>query len=208
MTPNLPPTAMTKNNSPAPDEITIRPHRFDGIEEYDQRLPNWWLLTFYGAIAFACFCWLFTQQFAGSTNESRVEAELARIEAAKFANAITLDDATLWQMSRNPVIIAAGRETFNATCAACHLASLRGKEESPIAIGPNLTDQLWIHGGRPMELNTVATAGVLTKGMPAWGPVLGTKRISEAVAYILSYHKEGEPIVIVPPAAPPVAPPK
>ena len=106
-------------------------------------------------------------------------------------------------MSRNPVIVAAGRTTFNTSCAACHLQSLRGKEESPIAIGPNLTDQIWIHGGRPMELYDTVMKGVLAKGMPIWGPVLGARRAAESVAYVLSYHQEGEPVILAPAPAPP-----
>jgi cytochrome c oxidase cbb3-type subunit 3 len=107
-----------------------------------------------------------------------------------------LDDKSLWAMSRNPVIVDAGRATFQSNCVACHLASLRGKSESATAIGPDLTDQIWIHGGQPTDLYRTVTEGVPLKGMPTWGPVLGAKRISEAVAYVLSHHKEGEPIII------------
>ena len=39
------------------------------------------------------------------------------------------------------------------------------------------------------------TQGVLAKGMPTWGPVLGPKRITEVVAYVMSHHHEGEPII-------------
>ena len=46
------------------------------------------------------------------------------------------------------------------------------------------------------------TKGVLAKGMPTWGPVLGAKKIGEVTAYILSKHKEGEPVVVAPAAAP------
>ncbi len=186
---------------------SLRPHRFDGIQEYDQRLPNWWLLTFYGAIAFAIGYWLLHQHFAGPSDAGRLRAELARIEAAKFSTVTTLDDATLWQMSRNPVMVAAGRVTFNATCVACHLSSLKGKEENPLAIGPNLTRQVWIHGGRPTEIYGTVTQGVLIKGMPTWGPVLGARRISEVVAYVLSYHQEGEPSGVAPSTGPAVAVP-
>ena len=82
---------------------------------------------------------------------------------------------------------------------------LKGKDETPTAIGPNLTDTKWIHGGKPSEAYDTITKGVLSKGMPAWGPVLGQKRITEAIAYIYSLHREGEPIEIVPSA--PLTPP-
>ncbi len=176
---------------PRDDEERVRHHVFDGIQEYDKRLPNWWLLTFYGAIVFAIVYWMADQHFSKETNESRVAVELQRIEAAKLNSSdANLDDATLWKMSRNPVFIADGKQVFNTNCAACHFASLRGKSESPLAIGPDLTDNEWLYGtGHPIELlHTVANG--TTKGMPAWGPVLGAKKVSQAVAYVLSKHEE------------------
>ncbi len=183
--------------APHPDETeSFRPHVYDGIREYDKRLPNWWLYTLYITIAFWLGYWGYYEWFrAGPSGPQRVEAALAQIEAQKLASNKTLDDATLWQMSRNPTFVEAGRATFNSNCVACHLASLRGKGESPTAIGPDLTDQVWIHGGRPTEILNTVTNGVLVKGMPTWGPILGQKKISEVVSYVLSKHKEGEAIV-------------
>ncbi len=70
---------MTSNDSSASPSETIRPHQFDGIQEYDKRLPNWWLLTFYGAITFAIAYWLLIQTLAAPSDTSRLGAELARI---------------------------------------------------------------------------------------------------------------------------------
>jgi cytochrome c oxidase cbb3-type subunit 3 len=117
-----------------------------------------------------------------------------------------VDDASLWKMSRNPVFVDAGKATFDANCVACHLASMRGKSENPVAIGPDLTDTKWTVGGKPMDVYNVITKGVLVKGMPTWGPVLGAKKISETTAYIMSKHTENEPIHLDPGAAP--VPPK
>jgi cytochrome c oxidase cbb3-type subunit 3 len=195
--------------TPPPEETeALRPHTYDGIREYDKRLPNWWLYTLYITIAFWLGYWGYYEWFrAGPNGPQRVEAQLARIEAQKLASSATLDDATLWQMSRNPTFVDAGKATFTSNCVACHLASLRGKSENPTAIGVDLTDQQWIHGGRPTEILTTVTNGVLVKGMPTWGPILGQKKIGEVVAYVLSHHKEGEPIIADPAAAvsPPVA---
>lgn len=188
-----------------PAEDPVRPHVYDGIQEYDKRLPNWWLYTLYIMIAFWVGYWAYYEWFrSGPSSTERIEQELAAIETRKLATNTKLDDATLWQMSRNPTFVAAGRATFNANCAACHLQSLRGKSESPAAIGPDLTDQVWIHGGNPTQVFATVTNGVATKGMPTWGPTLGSRKIGEVVAYVLSHHTEGEPIV-ADPAAPPVA---
>lgn len=186
-----------------PHEDPIRPHSFDGIQEYDKRLPNWWLMTLYASIVFWVGYWSYYEWFrVGLTGEQHVEQEISKIEATKLAAAPAIDNVSLWKMSRNADFVAAGKATFDANCVACHLASMRGKGESPAAIGPDLTDTKWIHGGKPVEIYELINKGVLVKGMPTWGPVLGAKKISETVAYILSKHKEGEPIEIETPAAP------
>ena len=92
----------TPNNAPRPrdpkDENALRHHTYDGIQEYDKRLPNWWLLTFYGAIIFAVIYWLVDQHFPSSTDQSRIEDRMAAIETAKLSSSnAVLDDAALWK---------------------------------------------------------------------------------------------------------------
>lgn len=198
---------MTPTKTPTPED-PVRDHTYDGIQEYDKRLPNWWLYTLYITIIFWVGYWAYYEWIrVGPNDAQRVERELAMVEAARLASSTKLDDATLWQMSRNPAFVEAGKLTFNSNCVACHLGSLRGKSESPTAIGPDLTDQIWIHGGRPLEVMNTVTNGVLVKGMPTWGPILGQRKIGEVVAYVLSRHKEGESILadpgvsVLPPSA-------
>lgn len=184
--------------SPEDSGVPIRKHTFDGIQEYDQRLPNWWLYTLYGSIVFWVFYW-FVHMIAGlvPADGTQVDAAMARVAAAKLASSIDVtNDALFWEMSRNPVFVEAGKQTFQANCVACHLASLRGKSENPTAIGPDLTDTAWIHGGTPKEIYVTASKGVLAKGMPAWEPVLGQKKTVEVIAYLLSHHHQGEPITV------------
>lgn len=176
----------------------LRPHTYDGIQEYDKRLPNWWLYTLYGAIVFWIVYW-FAHQIAQilPTDTAMIDAEMARIAAVKMASSIDVtDDAKFWEMSQNAAFVDAGKATFNANCAACHLASLKGKSENPTAIGPNLIDTAWVHGGTPKEVYKTVAQGVLVKGMPAWEPVLGQKKVAELVAYVLSHHKPGEEITV------------
>lgn len=184
---------------PPPDD-SIRPHTYDGIQEYDKRLPNWWLNTLYLTIAFWVGYWTYYEWFrVGRTGAEQVTSAMAQIEAQRLSVA-RLDDGALWQMSRNAEFVARGKEVFEANCVACHLASLRGKGESPAAIGPDLTDTGWVHGGKPTEIHDVIMKGVLTKGMPTWGPVLGPRKVTDVTAYILSRHQEGEPILVETPA--------
>jgi len=195
---------MTTPPEKLPTGADVRPHIYDGIREFNHRLPNWWLFTLYITIVFWVGYWAYYQWLhVGPDGPQRVTQQLAKIEAAKLAALAStrLDDASLWQMSRNPTFVAAGKATFDATCASCHMASLRGKSENPAAVGPDLTVTAWIHGGRPTDVLNTVMNGVPVKGMPTWGPVLGQKKITEVVAYVLSRHKEGEPIVIVGDAA-------
>jgi cytochrome c oxidase cbb3-type subunit 3 len=194
---------MSASHPPAPSEdsgIKLRDHIYDGIQEYDQRLPNWWLYTLYGAIAFWIVFW-FVHISAGNTpaDSVAVDAAMARIAAVKMASSIDVsNDAKFWEMSRNPVFVEAGKQTFSSLCVACHLASLRGKSENPAAVGPDLTDTGWIHGGTPKEVFATVSKGVLAKGMPAWEPVLGQNKTAEVVAYLLSHHQPGETITVQP----------
>ena len=185
-----------KSIPPTTSEDPVREHVFDGIQEYDKRLPNWWLYTLYITIVFWVGYWTYYEWLhAGPSSEQAVVAAMAKIEEGRLV-ATKVDDASLWQMSRNASFVDAGKATFAANCVACHLASLRGKGESAAAIGPDLTDTTWIHGGKPTEIHDLITKGVLTKGMPTWGPVLGPRKITEVTAFILSKHKEGEPVLL------------
>ncbi|AOS43299.1 Cbb3-type cytochrome c oxidase subunit CcoP2 [Lacunisphaera limnophila] len=191
---------MNSHPTPPPDQNgpALRPHIYDGIQEFDQRLPNWWLNTLYGAIAFSIVFW-FAHMIAKilPTDGARVDAAMAQIAAAKMASSIDVtNDQLFWDMSANPVFTEAGKATVNSLCVACHLASLKGKGENPGAVGPDLTDTAWIHGGTPKEIYATLKSGVLAKGMPAWEPVLGQKKTAEVVAYLLSHHKQGEPITV------------
>ncbi len=169
-----------------PAEDSFRPHVYDGIQEYNKRLPNWWLLTFYGSIVFAIGYWIYYAQSGIPLEDGvRVERAVARIEAAKLAGNEAVDDASLWTMSRNAVFVDAGRETYKATCASCHGEKLAG------GIGPSLLDDVWIHGGSPMAVHVAVNDGILVKGMPAWGPVLGSRKVSEVVAFVMSHHEPG-----------------
>jgi len=182
-------------STPPEHEDSVRPHVFDGIQEYDKRLPNWWLYTLYITIVFWVGYWAYYEWLhVGAEGSQVVDTAMAKINAERLS-AAKLDDESLWRMSQNPAFVAAGKALYDANCAACHLVSLRGKAESAVAIGPDLTDTTWVYGGQPTEIHELIAKGVLTKGMPMWGPVLGTKKITELTAYILSKHQEGEPIL-------------
>jgi mono/diheme cytochrome c family protein len=84
--------------------------------------------------------------------------------------------------------IEKGRQVFEKmNCVACHTANGGGN------IGPNLTDNAWIHGGRATQIYRVVLEGVPAKGMVAWGPQLGDERVQSVVAYVLTLRNTNVP---------------
>ncbi|UJR79457.1 c-type cytochrome [Sandaracinus amylolyticus] len=204
----------SRRTDPIQGEIV---HEYDGILEADNRLPNWWLATFFGAIAFGALYWFAYESwhFAQSPREQYTAAMEAAAEAGG-----EVSDEMLGLIAENDQRVSDGRNTFASNCAACH--GQRGEGQ----IGPNLTDANWIHGGAPTSLYTTVRNGVPSAGMPAWGPVLGERTVQSVVAYLMSIRdtnvpgrepqgdvwvpgaapSEGEPAAPSEPAAPAEAP--
>tara|TARA_R100000027_G_scaffold50114_4_gene38793 strand:- start:10339 stop:10908 length:570 start_codon:yes stop_codon:yes gene_type:complete len=169
-----------------PKGVVLKEHSYDGIQEYDQRLPRWWLLTLYGAIIFSAVFFMIDKYYSGSESSSeRVESELRQINAIRLASSIDVSDNEMyWEMSQISTFTESGEKLFQSTCSACHGANLEG------GIGFNLVDGEWIHGAAPSEIYQTIYDGVPNTGMQAWGTTLGQKRITEIVAFILSKNDE------------------
>ena len=168
----------------------IRAHTFDGIQEYDNKLPNWWLWTLHGAIVFALFYWLIVQTIAVTDSPHvALEKEMVAAAEAQLARAAEsgLSNESLQLMTTVPDRVAAGRDLFTTYCVVCHLDNGGG------SVGPNLTDNYWIHGPEPMDHHRVVTNGVPAKGMAAWGNQLGPRRVELLVAYVLTLHGTNAP---------------
>jgi len=173
------------------DEVVLREHSFDGIQEFDQRLPNWWLYTLFGAIVFAVFAWLFFATDNGAeAATNRLASQLDTLDAKRFAAIKDLDDKTLWAMSRNQSIVAQGDKVFHSICYTCHGTNLEG------GIGFRLSDNLWVHGTKPMEIFGVVTHGVPGTGMQSWNAQLGPAKITQVVAFVLSKQDPNNMILI------------
>ena len=177
----------------------LREHVFDGIQEYDQKLPNWWLFTLYITIVWFVVAWLAYYQFGiGTSDEAKMDAFIAEQQAARDKQMGGITDAQLWELSKDPKAVEAGKATFMTPgmCVTCHAPDLSGTLGGAKLPGLPLNDQEWKHGGTPLEMLTIIRKGApdVTKGMIAWEPVLGVKRVTEVAAFILSHHKEGEPV--------------
>jgi cytochrome c oxidase cbb3-type subunit 3 len=146
------------------------PHVYDGIVELDNELPTWWQLTLYGAVVFALIYWYGRRLDAIASPSEAYAQEMVIQRAAEAAQARqrgTIDDGVLATLGRDPTTVGQGKAIFTTTCAPCHRADAGGN------IGPNLTDEYWIHGSKPLDIYHTVQDGIPAKGMPTWGPQLG-----------------------------------
>jgi len=166
------------------DNDRLLEHAYDGIQEYDNPLPTWWKLIFYATILVVpLYLWDPLGIGVGPGRETVYKQEMADFSAAHPANAgPVLGDAQFLAMSKDPAKVAAGKAVFTTTCAPCHRADAGG------LIGPNLTDDFWIHGGQPKDILTTIVNGVPDKGMLTWGPILGPEKCAEVAAYVYTLH--------------------
>jgi len=159
-------------------------HEVDGIQEYDNQLPRWWLVTLYLTVAFAVVYWFGWQVLhIAETPRATWEREMAEARAKEAAAAMALGEVTsesLETMARSADVVDQGKQVFASTCAACHRADGGG------TIGPNLTDEYWLHGGAPTAILERVRVGVPDKGMPAWAAQLGETRVRAVTAYVLT----------------------
>jgi cytochrome c oxidase cbb3-type subunit 3 len=174
--------------SPSKDEDRLLDHRYDDIQEYDNPLPGWWTLLLWATIVWAVLYFFNVIPGVGSgkgravdyDNEMKAAAEKYGTPAEQAEKA--LDVGSVMAALKDPARLAAGKETWTSTCVPCHMADGGGN------IGPNLTDDWWIHGATPKDMLATVTNGVPEKGMPTWGPVLGPQKIADVVAYAYTLH--------------------
>ena len=187
-----------RDNRTAYQQDTVMDHEFDGIQEFDNRLPNWWLWIMWGSMVFALLYWVFFHTLGvGVLPVERFEMEMQVAQEIQIARALEagIDNEFFVMMSQNEEKVADGREIFVKHCVACHLDQGQG------SVGPNLTDGYWVHGCEPMQMLKTINDGVAAKGMPAWMNQLGPTRVNAVLAYILTIKDtevtgkapEGEP---------------
>ncbi len=158
-------------------------HDYDGIQEFDNPMPRWWVWIFWATIVFAVIYYFdFTGAIRGPGRVK--EYEMAMADAARrYPQPAAGGDASALAALRNDdKALALGKTTFVTNCAACHRPDGGG------LIGPNLTDDYWLHGGTVAEIHTTIMNGVLEKGMPPWGKMLKPDQVSAVAVYVASLH--------------------
>jgi cytochrome c oxidase cbb3-type subunit 3 len=165
-----------------PDATKLTDHEYDGIQEYDNPMPRWWVWVFWTTAYFAICYVLWFHVFMRGTSiaeEYQADLNLAREEAAKQAMGDAPTEAALTTLTKNPAVMADAAAAFTKRCVQCHGQNGQG------LIGPNLTDDYWIHGhGTLMDIFGVVNGGVASKGMPEWGKQLSMIEIAKLAAYV------------------------
>lgn len=177
---------MSDNTTKKIDPVTqaeILDHEYDGIQELNNPLPKWWLLTFYGAIIFSFFYIGFYHFGSGQLGQTVLDQDLEVARTQKLA----YEEANRFNPEKYKTAMSAnlhktlGATTFQTNCASCHTADGGG------LIGPNLTDAYWIHGdGSPEQVAQIIRTGVAEKGMPAWGALIQGDAWYAVTAFVVS----------------------
>ena len=161
-------------------------HEYDGIRELDNNLPPWWKYGFYLTIVFSLI-YLVQYHVAGSGNVGLDEynAQLADAEKMKeerLKNAAVNVDETTVTFLESAAEQAEGQKIFSEKCVVCHGKSAEG------LVGPNLTDDYWLHGGKINDVFKIIKYGFPSKGMLAWQGQLTPVQIQQVSSYIKSIH--------------------
>jgi len=159
-------------------------HDFDGITELDNPTPVWFNAMFYGSILFGAIYLLNYHVFEWSPLQDEEYAiEMKAAEASKgafLAKAGNLIDENSVKVDGDAGVLAAGKAVYMQNCVACHAPDGGG------TVGPNLTDEFWIHGGTVNNIFKTIKYGVPEKGMIAWEKTLTAKQTSDVSNFILS----------------------
>ena len=148
-----------------PDADHLLDHAYDGIQEYDNPLPRWWLALFWATIIFTPLYILYFHFGGGMLAKERYDQEMIAFydkQAEELLAMGEITEATLVGLTNDQSMMNSGEKIFQGKCAPCHGMFGEG------GIGPNLTDEYWLHGGQFLDIYRTVREGVPTKGMLAW----------------------------------------
>jgi len=166
-------------------------HEADGIREFDNALPRWWLYGFYFTIAFAIVYFtnyhiLAKPLFGRKTLAAEYAADMDEANRRAAANRKTPAGGMLVALTDRDSL-EKGRAIFESPtnpCYSCHRPDLGG------LVGPNLTDDYWLHGCHVADLVANVKSGFPQKGMLPFGSgqQLSDEQVLQVVSYVLSKH--------------------
>jgi cytochrome c oxidase cbb3-type subunit 3 len=151
----------------------------DGIEEYDNPLPDWWLGLFWLTIVWALGYTAHYHFIADRSQVSELAAEMAAAEA-RFPTQAQAQVA--FEFSEEAA--EQGQQVYDQNCFPCHGMQLEG------GIGPSFVDEEWIHGGQAENILTTIREGVPAMGMVSWQGILSPEQINNVASYVIRRHSE------------------
>lgn len=176
---------ITKTTPVETEHELLLNHDYDGIKELDSQIPPWFLWLFYITIFFSIVYMLDYHVFNSSPlqdAEYQLQVKQAEVERAALMNSgAMLNEETVTLLS-DPTAIDNGKQIFATNCVACHAADGGG------LVGPNLTDDYWIHGGGVKNIFKTIKYGVTAKGMIAWQTQLNPKQMQDVASFIVTLH--------------------
>ena len=173
------------------EEDLLIEHTYDGIQELDNPTPVWFNALFYSSIVFAIGYLLVYHVFGwGMNQEQEYLAEMQAAEKQKMeflaASGTNIDENSV-VLDLNPEMVIPGQEIYLQNCGVCHGNQGEGM------IGPNLTDEYWLHGGDIKDIFRVVKYGVPDKGMVPWESSLTPIQIAQVSNYIASLRDTNPP---------------
>jgi cytochrome c oxidase cbb3-type subunit 3 len=157
-------------------------HDYDGIRELDNSIPPWWLGAFFASILFGVvYLWRYhvAENAPLQLEEYTIAVQKAEVQQAAYLKraANNVDENTIAMLDASG--IEAGKGLFAQNCVACH-----GAEGQGAAVGPNLTDDYWIHGGNLQSIFKTIKYGVTEKGMRAWKDDMTPVQMAQLTSYV------------------------
>jgi cytochrome c oxidase cbb3-type subunit III len=181
--------AQSAPRGPRRDELLD--HEYDGIREFDNPLPRWWVAIFWGTFLFAIGYFVHYHLTGNGKSIAMLYEEdmrAAREERAKAAAGEKPSEASLSKLMADRELMQDAMVLFHQRCQQCHGPEGAGQ------IGPNLTDDHWIHGkGTLMDIYDVVSQGVPAKGMPTWEMQLTPVQLREVVALVGTFRGKNLP---------------
>ncbi len=160
-------------------------HDYDGIRELDNKIPPWFQFLFWGTIIWALI-YLFVFHISGTGQlqdaEYKAEVQQAAFERELLVKSGAMINEETVTLATDAAALAEGKEIFAKNCVTCHAADGGG------GVGPNLTDDYWIHGGGIKNIFKTIKYGVPAKGMITWQSQLDPAKMRSVASYILTLH--------------------
>jgi len=160
----------------------IEEHEYDGIQEFDNPLPGWWLFTFFATIIFSFVYYIHYEVASGPSQEVALKQSLETLKSLKKGGP-AMDEDKLAALFTEEALVS-GASIYQAKCAMCHAPSGEG------LIGPNMTDNHFIYGASRLAMYNVIAEGALDKGMPAWKDQISADEMVGVAYYV--YNMKGK----------------